>query len=536
MQKAGASDVRIHVRENLLNFMLLAMLAIFLFNTNRMFTFIDDEANMLGPDAQPTGVFLRSLGAITRGNEHPPLYDLLLHSWLRLTGGAMDWLRVPSVLFFVAGIFCLSRAAKRLGGSDAAAALLWLGLLWPYGFHFGRLAGWYSLVFLLIAALTWAHLQHVELLSKDPPDPKRCRSAWIRVCVLGLALVYANYLGWALLFLLALDDWIRNRARPGTLKRLLVTAGIFVVAYTPLWPFFWYEIRSGTTLHQSWTYRLLNTAYNVYVLFVSESVGPWFWKFGVPAAIAVAACLLLTFFGLRGPARRFLIFEAILIVAMALIGILYPRRLFIVAPWILLGVAVAIGTVQNTSWRIAIALSLGLIATLGWYGVYTKRYYATPRFFEPWPSVAQDADSAARAGAMVIGNNPSFFFYLTYALQVPPSASGWRFSGLLPETVHYPQVWEPDEWAEAGHPLRQIVLWVRGMPGPDKGTPMAAAADWLDMHCAAGTVQYMARDPSYTFKQRFAPQIDQLLWRIEIRKYSCDLPNPEAPAGKTTAP
>src|ERR1041385_5134057 len=117
------------VRAALAHALMLVLLTFLLLNTNRLFTFIDDEANMLGRAARPTSLFLGSLGDVIRGNEHPPLYDLLLHGWIRLTGGALDWLRVPSIVFFAIGLLCLSRAAKLLAGCEAATALLWLGLL-----------------------------------------------------------------------------------------------------------------------------------------------------------------------------------------------------------------------------------------------------------------------------------------------------------------------------------------------------------------------------------------------------------------------
>jgi hypothetical protein len=524
------TPAQMRLRATLADSSLLLLLALVLLSTNRQFTFIDDEINILGPAARPTGVFFSSLGELLRGHEHPPLYDIWLHFWLRLTGGAMDWLRVPSVLFFIAGLFCLSRAARLLAGVPGSTALLWLGVLWPYGFHFGRLAAWYSFAFFLIAALTWAYLHHAKLLAENAA-PAACRSAWFRVCLLGLALVYANYLGWALLFFLAVDDWLRHRARPDMMKRLLVTAAVFIVAYAPLWLALWQEITVGTTFRQSWTYRLANAAYNVYVLFVSESVAPWFWSFGVPAALAVAGCLLLALCGLRGPAQRFLIFASLLVAVMALAGILYPRRLFMVAPWLLLAIAAAIGTVENRYWRTGMALCLGLIAAAGWYGFYTRRLYATPRFFEPWETVAQEAADTVRSGGLVVGNNSSFFFYLTYALQIPESPSGFRFSGVVTQAVQHPQIWDAGAWEQAGRPLRPTVLWVRGMPGPEHGTTIAAAGQWLDAHCAARNVRYLARDPSYQAKQRFAPQIDQLLWRVEIHDYGCGSapPDPATP-------
>jgi hypothetical protein len=519
--QAVLTPAQMRLRASLAEGSLLLLLAILLLNTNRFFTFIDDEINMLVPAAQPGGIFFASLGSLLQTHEHPPLYDIFLHFWLSLTGGAMDWLRVPSVLFFIAGLFFLSRAARYLAGVPASTALVWLGVLWPYGFHFARLSGWYSFVFLLISALTWAYLRHATLLAENR-DSAACRSAWILVCGLGLGLVYANYLGWALLFLLAVDDWIRHRALPGTMKRLLVTASIFLAAYTPLWLALRQEISVGTTFHQSWTFRASNAVYNIYVLFISESMAPWFWRFGIPAALAVAGCLLLTLFGLRGPAQRFLIFAMIVLAAMALTGILYPRRLFVAAPWLMLAIAAGIGKIENRYWRSGMAICLALIAAAGWYGFYARRYYATPRFFEPWETVAQDAAETVRSGGLVIGNNSSFLFYLTYALQIPESPSGFHFSGIVTDAIKHPQIWDAEEWANTGRPLRPNVLWVRGMPVAPQGDAMTAASQWLDEHCAGHNDRYLARDPSYEAKQRFAPEIDQTLWRVEIHSYSCE--------------
>jgi hypothetical protein len=73
-------------------------------------------------------------------------------------------------------------------------------LLWPHGFHFGCLAGWYSFTFLLVALLTLAHLRHVE-----HPSPRN----WMPVVLCALALVYTNYYGWAVLCCLGLDLLLR---------------------------------------------------------------------------------------------------------------------------------------------------------------------------------------------------------------------------------------------------------------------------------------------------------------------------------------
>ena len=87
-------------------------------------------------------------------HEHPPLSDLILHGWLWLTDGNIHLLRLPSVVFYLLGAWFLVQAARRMAGDRARTYTLILLLLWPYGFHLGRLAGWYSFTFLLIALLT----------------------------------------------------------------------------------------------------------------------------------------------------------------------------------------------------------------------------------------------------------------------------------------------------------------------------------------------------------------------------------------------
>ena len=129
-------------------------------------------------------------------HEHPPLFDLILHGWLALTSGRENLLRLPSILFYVLGAWALAMAAKQLAGSRGQGWVLFLVVLWTYGFHFGRATAWYSLSFLLISLLTWSYLLWLE-------QPSLIRWSFLVLC--SLFLVYSNYFGWALLACLALD-------------------------------------------------------------------------------------------------------------------------------------------------------------------------------------------------------------------------------------------------------------------------------------------------------------------------------------------
>jgi hypothetical protein len=489
----------------------LFIVGFFLLYSNHLFAIVDSEAIDLSRETKPIHI----LWAMVRSGEqgHPPAYDLLLHFWLLLTRGAFDWLRVPSIVFYLAGLWLLSRAAERLGGTNCATVLILAGALWPYGFHFGRLATPYAFAFMLVSGLTWAYLSYCQL-----PNT----AAWILVCLFALALAYTNYFGWVIVGLIAADDWLRHRAQPGALRRILVAAIMLVAAYAPLWRAFLNQLAQITRGDHALRPLILNSCFNVYVLLVSDSVAPWFWRLGVPCALAVTSCFVLAFLGTSGPARRFLVCGALLVVLMAALGILQTERLLLVAPWILLPLAVALVRPDRPQRIRALSALLVVVAGIGWYGTYSRQYYASQRFLQPWPAIADEAAMALGQGSGVIGNNPSFFFYLTYTIKVPSASTmPWRFMGILPRDVHSENVWAPEDWIAAGQPIRPRMLWIRGMPGPDEGTPMAAAADWLDHACGDRSIHFLRRDPSYSFKQRYLPDRGDLVWQVETHEYDC---------------
>jgi hypothetical protein len=512
----------------------LLMLGSALFYTNRWLTLTDDETSALGAATQSVGTLLaaaRSAG----GNSRPPIYELLLHLWLRISGGAFDWLRAPAIVCFVFGLWLLSRVARRLGGEESGNALVWLGTLWPFGFHAGRLAGPYTFAFLLIAAVTWQYFRYTR--SRRGVD-------WIIFCVLSLALLYTNDFSWALLVLLGIDyGWQipesdaperKGLERKRRIEGILATTAVLALGFTPRWPVFIRELHSHLAWPHSIRFLFLNAAYNFYILFVSQSVAPWFWRFSIPAAVGIIVLFVFVFAGIRREARRFLIFSLLLFVLMALGGILQANRLLLVGPWFLLPIAIALGTIEKWPWRIPMALALAMVAAMGWYGTLNRRYYAEPRFFQPWSTVAQDAADAVRSGSAVISNDNSFFFYLTYALKPSQPNSPWRFTGVLPRNVQYPSVWDPQQWEEAGRPRLASVLWIRGSSAPDELNAMNNAGVLLSGQCGDRITRYLARDPAYTWKQRFIPGFSGPAWRIEIRQYFCgDTSAPPAAGGAT---
>ena len=496
----------------------LLLLGIGLVTTNNSATFIDDEATILGVAANPLRPTLALFFSGAGKHEHPPLFDILLHFWLRWTAGNLDYLRIPSVLFFIAGLFLLGRASRYFSGSSGGIAVIWLGVLWPFGFHFGRLATWYSFSFFLVAGLTLSYFKYLE---------DQTFGRWAVFFIFCASLVWTNYFGWAILGCLAIDQILRARSKESsaTPKSILGTAALVGVCFLPLISPFRAELSHGINLHQGAITVLANAAFNVFSLFVSESVAPWYWWLSVPVGIAVLLCVMSAMWWLPRPARRFLLYSASLLVVMAVIGILQTKYLLMLSPWVLLPVGVAIETAKPRWATFGLAAALLVIGAAGWYGIYSRRYYSAPRFIEPWQEVAGDAAAKIHDGATVIADHPSFLFYLTYILRVPNQNGPWRFEGLLPDSVKHPQVFSPVGWLAAGHPSAGKMILIRGGRDPGGNEPIDEAARQLDQSCGSISSRLRMRDDGYKWKQRFFPQLGEPQWRIEIREYDCNSSN-----------
>ena len=487
-------------------------LAVALLATNRWFTEVDDECAIVDQAARPIRITVERFLSGVGMHEHPPLYDLLLHGWLRLTAGNIHLLRVPAILFYAAGAWVLALVAKRLGGASSQFWTLALVTLSPFGFHFGRLATWYSCGFLLVCLLTLSYLRFL-----DQSDAKN----WVLFVVASLALVYTNYFGWAFLALLAIDYLVRNsRKFNHAILWLGATAAVLLAAYLPILRAFEHEVRVGSKPHLSIFGLVVGIAYNLYLIFVSESVAIWVW----PLSILALACIAVSvYFLLRtsSPARRFFICLLCLLVFLSALGILISKRTFFATPWLFLPLGMALGIMPRRLPRRLLLGSLAVCATIGWYGIFARNLYAAPHWVENWQQVAQRSAKTAQQGGIVIGNNASFFFYLTYLLPVRAVAPhAGAFGGLLPESVRAANVYDSQQWIQAGRPIGPIVVLAEGLDYGNPNDRTIEAQNWLDQHCTLDHVEKSVHDSGAALKRKYV-RFSQPEWRVQVRNYSC---------------
>jgi hypothetical protein len=490
----------------------LAIFGAVLMATNPWFTAVDDEVVIVDVAAKP---FLQTVNAFLGGtgqHEHPPLSDLVLHAWLWLTDANLHWLRLPSVIFYLLGAWFLVQAARRIAGDRAGYSTLAIILLWPYGFHFGRIAGWYAFTFMLISILTFFYLQYVE-------DPTLKR--WLPIAICALALVYTNYFAWAVLGCIGLD--LISRFWRDTRKWVVFipTAALLLVANLPILAAFLREIRHGAHPAPLGASSIAIGIYNLYCLFVSESVAPWIWIPGIAAGLAIACALALTLVYTPPASRRFFLYFFALLGAMTFVQIGNTKRSLMISPWLLLPIGAAVAAASWPSARRALAASLVLIAAIGWYGIFARDLYAAPHWIEPWQQVARQAAQDAGTDGVIVGNNPSFFFYLTYLLPATnPTAQG-HFSGYLPTTVHTPGVYSAQQWIDAGQPMARTVMLVNGLSFQVPGATIEDLQTILNARCKQTDEQRLVHDSGAEWKREYQPITGQRAWRTQVTTYSC---------------
>jgi hypothetical protein len=490
----------------------LAALGVILMASNPWFAPVDDEIVIVDVAAKPAlqtvKLFLSGRGQ----HEHPPLSDLVLHGWLSLTNGNIHWLRFPSVVFYFLGAWFLVQAARRLGGDPAGYCTLILLLFWPYGFHFGRIAGWYSFTFMLVSLLTLLYLSYLD---------GQAIKYWLLLGLCALALIYTNYFGWALLAFLGLDFLLRFWRETGKWVLLLSTGALLVLACVPIMPAFLNEAGKSTKSGLSIS-ALATGVYNLYCLFVSESVAPWFWALGIAAGLAIGCAMLVSYICAGSLARRFLLYFCALLAAMTFLQIGNTKRMLMISPWLILPVGVAIASSSFPAARRWLAISLVLVGAIGWFGIFSRNLYAAPHWVEPWKQVSLQAAEVVRSGdGIVIGNNPSLFFYLTYLLPSTDPVRNGHFAGFLPATVRAPNVYSPQQWIDAGSPVAKTVAVFDGLSFEVPGPSMDDIRRAINSKCEVTKEERFVHDSGAQWKQKYQPISGQREWRILVTSYGC---------------
>ena len=242
------------------------------------------------------------------------------------------------------------------------------------------------------------------------------------------------------------------------------------------------------------------------------------------AGLAIACALALSFVYSGLLARRFLLYFVALLAAMTFLQIGNTKRMLMISPWLVLPLGVAVGLAARTSARRWLASSLAAVGAIGWFGIFSRNLYAAPHWIEPWNRVSVRAAEVASSGGVVIANNPSLFFYLTYRLPSTDPVRNGHFAGVLPATVRAANIYSPQEWIDAGSPVAQTVAVFDGLSYGVPGPSMEEIRHALNSRCASTGEDHLVHDSGARWKQEYQPVSGQREWRIQVNQYSCSAP------------
>ena len=167
---------------------------------------------------------LTELWAMSRTENNPPLYFLLIKAWSAGVPFEAAWLRIPSALFSALAVWPLFLLARRYGERGAAilAAALFTCSNYHYGFAHEVRA--YSLFTLLTITGMW-------LLVRAADRPDDGIRSMLPLSMLNVVLVYTHFFGWLVVGLQGLLVLILPELRSlrrGFLLGAAVTMGAFL--------------------------------------------------------------------------------------------------------------------------------------------------------------------------------------------------------------------------------------------------------------------------------------------------------------------
>ena len=502
----------------------LALYAAFMVTTNHRLTFLDDEGTIVTTANIPTSDRISFFIDGSGEHLHPPLSDILLNEWLTITQHSFRWLRIFSLIFYIAGLLLLARCAMLMGNTTTMAVILLLGTLWPFGYFYARITGWYSCSFCLIAALTYCY----QLLLQQSSWRR-----WVAFTTTAILLLWTNYFGLAALALLFADLLLfhRKAARANARPLLCAIAGIGI-CFLPLMR----ALLAGT--HSSvksppipLLTATMKIGFMLYTTLASVAVAPWFLPWSIP--IALAALVLLSIILRHPQSRLYLLYYVLLLVGLQQQGLLDLKRLLFVTPWLLISIALVCSSGTKRQALVS-SIAVGIIFAIGWMGITTRKHPATANFYEPWSDVASQTAGNARQGSVIISDSTPYFFYLNYALGLETVPWGGTYLG----STNYRRLAAVSVFNENLDPeLAPTFASVTLVSGVDLGPAMkkqSAILASLLRSCQFLSEQHSTPDPALDYKRIIDPKASLINYRVSVRHFDCSQHQPPSAADRST--
>jgi hypothetical protein len=397
---------------------------------------------------------------LTRPDNAPPLYHLLLHFWLRLgTGLGMEesdfWLRLPSALAGVVAVCVTYLIGRRLAGWNMGLTLGLLTAASPLLVQYAQEARYYAFLYLFSTLSLYFYLR---------VKGGGTRRDWIGYGLASLLCLYTHYYSLFLLLVENLDFLLTHRRRWRT---WLLAQTALAMAFLPWSLYFLWQARAAARGETFYPRPELLAVIRSYLAFVWGQ-GDLHFEFVLLSLLGAASLS-----GLALAARRrkpFVLWLLLLGVPVGLAFLIslrvpiYETKHLIassLALHVLLGYAVALP--RRRMWSIA-ALLIGIVPPL----VFLAQYYAAPPR-QDWRRTAHLVAAQAQPGDAVLFDGQVGYLGFSHYYPDDLDMYGWYRKPPVywrtPKATVYPLA--GDFWAD-----------YQELGGYYPSEPPSAAGDW----------------------------------------------------------
>jgi hypothetical protein len=379
---------------------LLVSATVGLISANR-FPVFDDEANAItNSSADMNQILSKGLGR--QRQFHPPLGEVILHSWLVSTGSRRTAVvRVPAIVFWVTALAALFWALRPIASREASLAAVVTAALWPAHLILPFSATWYSLAALL-CTLSFGALMRALCASSS----RKAGTALAASTVAIVALAYTVF-AWPFVVGAELMTAAFVFGTPPFRRHWRVFVGLGMALTVAVAPTMRAAFaRVGPMLHRQAGGGPIQSLGAVLSLLIGHSAParPWIVCFVALAVVGVAV-------GVVGSERKIWCVVAVGMIALAGLAVtntLNDKRLLLGSLFFSAGLGLRIGERRG---RLALALCAvaALPAWLGWVGV-TSFPWLFPRWQDPVEQLAS-LHTSALAPRLLVTNEPAVAFY-----------------------------------------------------------------------------------------------------------------------------
>lgn len=162
---------------------------------------------------------------LTTGN-NPPLYEILLHFWVKLFGISEFSVRMPSLIFSSVTVFYIYKLCKSFFSSRIALIASLLFIFSNYQMFYAHEARVYAMIGMLSTVSMYYYLKLIEHSALN-------KFTMAKYAVASILLIYAHYFGFFILIVQALYLVSDKDLLAKHWKKAIAAASIIIVAYIP---------------------------------------------------------------------------------------------------------------------------------------------------------------------------------------------------------------------------------------------------------------------------------------------------------------